>query len=974
MEQITINLKGGEAKKLCAGFGEALEGKRFSYHSYHPGAGEALLLRAREGMNRLRWNSGEAEPGSQAEFVMLCAIASGKGGSHRFTLSAGGKPSCAIFTGDEGGEPRVEGLNGCEARFEERLIDAYGDRHGLLYLKPGWPGGGARMSFELEAEAAGSDDWFILYQYEFARYPRVVWEPVLLAGNVPLQALRVTQDNLFGTGDAEISREGKTLGRLHNADEIRSVRIGIPIRGEEYQMEVRYELDGVWQRSEEIAVRPTVPREVHILPFSHNDIGYTDLQENVLRRQEDNIRTALSEARRTRGYPEEAQARWNLEVLWALEDWWAKAGTEEKGEFLDAVRSGHIGLNALHNNLLSGLCHEEELHRHLDFAREFSEETGIAVETAAVTDIPGFVWGIVEALQAAGVKYFALAPNSGDRVGNIYRQADQPFYWEAPDGKARVLTWIMGAGYAMFHRERIGETGLKKALGYLERLQDTGYPHEIAPLSYTIGGDNGTPDEGLPEFVRDWNEKHASPRWVISTHAMFFQRFMSRNGEGIPVMRGDMTPHWEDGAASTARETKLSRNAADRLQLAQRLFERLRPQELPDFSEAWRKVIFFDEHTWGAWNSVSEPDSESVRSQWEFKRQFALDADRMSRELLDRFTRLDAADIEKGCFPVYNPSGEAGGAMIVLTGEFDGGEVFLDAEGAQYPQQQLYNGRTAIWAEFRAGEARKIVRIERGGWQQRESLSAETAMSSQYFNLEADPETCSVRSLKLADGRELLEGSEGLLRYLYMRGTDRNNLLGVKGGRMLVHSIGEICSEMVLAGEAPGCESYSALLRLFHNEPRLDLEVRLDKAAVRDPESVHIAFPFAEELGILRYDGAGTLIQPELDQLPAACRNFFCPEGLADISSKDRGISVLLLDTPLIEIGGITAELPWMERLDPAAKFYAYAMNNYWHTNYKADQSGEVSFRFTLYAHTAERADEIRRRSRRFREGWPAGI
>ena len=50
--------------------------------------------------------------------------------------------------------------------------------------------------------------------------------------------------------------------------------------------------------------------------------------------------------------------------------------------------------------------------------------------------------------------------------------------------------------------------------------------------------------------------------------------------------------------------------------------------------EAWRNVLLFDEHTWGSWNSVSEPDSPFTLQQWEIKKSYALDADKQSKRLL----------------------------------------------------------------------------------------------------------------------------------------------------------------------------------------------------------------------------------------------------------------------------------------------------------------------------------------------------
>jgi alpha-mannosidase len=38
----------------------------------------------------------------------------------------------------------------------------------------------------------------------------------------------------------------------------------------------------------------------------------------------------------------------------------------------------------------------------------------------------------------------------------------------------------------------------------------------------------------------------------------------------------------------------------------------------------------------------------------------------------------------------------------------------------------------------------------------------------------------------------------------------------------------------------------------------------------------------------------------------------------------------------------------WLRHLDPSGLVFSYVMNNYWETNYKADQEGEVEFRYAL--------------------------
>lgn len=42
-----------------------------------------------------------------------------------------------------------------------------------------------------------------------------------------------------------------------------------------------------------------------------------------------------------------------------------------------------------------------------------------------------------------------------------------------------------------------------------------------------------------------------------------------------------------------------------------------------------------------------------------------------------------------------------------------------------------------------------------------------------------------------------------------------------------------------------------------------------------------------------------------------------------------------------------------MRSLPRTQTFFSYVMNNYWHTNYKADQDGPVTFRYALRPHGA---------------------
>ena len=117
--------------------------------------------------------------------------------------------------------------------------------------------------------------------------------------------------------------------------------------------------------------------------------------------------------------------------------------------------------------------------------------------------------------------------------------------------------------------------------------------------------------------------------------------------------------------------------------------------------------------------------------------------------------------------------------------------------------------------------------------------------------------------------------------------------------------------------------------------------------AVREKDSVHFGFGFQVPGGTVRMETPWAVVRPNVDQLPGACRNWFTVQRWVDVSNADQGITLAPLDAPLLQVGGMTANLlgpvAWEEWLDEAIEsttLYSWAQNNHWFTNYKADQPG----------------------------------
>ena len=391
--------------------------------------------------------------------------------------------------------------------------------------------------------------------------------------------------------------------------------------------------------SREVTLKPVRQMEIFILPHSHNDIGYTALQADVVKKQNSNIETGLRLAKATADYPEGARFKWNVEVLWCVDNY-LRAATPEQARRLHGRRQvrpdrpGRLLLQHPHGPLPPGGTAEPDALRHA----ALGARCGVPIESAMISDVPGL--HLEHRLRhGAGRREILLLRAELLRPHGRHDEgvAEQALLVERPrwqDPRA-LLVPLARLRPGPSHRRRRSAGPLHPGLPG-RAARPTSYPYDITYLRWNVHGDNGSPDEKVADVVRDWNARYAWPRLTISTTATAFRAFERRYGDKLPEYSGDYTPYWEDGAASSALETALNRASAERLVQAETLWAIRDPGPFPAaaFQDAWRNILLYSEHTWGAHNSISQPDLPFVRDQWKVKQAFALDADNQSHALL----------------------------------------------------------------------------------------------------------------------------------------------------------------------------------------------------------------------------------------------------------------------------------------------------------------------------------------------------
>ena len=734
-----------------------------------------------------------------------------------------------------------------------------------------------------------------------------------------------------------------------------------------------------------VKLQPVRKVLVYVLPHSHHDLGYTTLQAEVEEKQMNNIALGIELAAKTASYPPGARFVWNLEVLWGADLFMRRKSDAEKKQLVDAVRKGWVSLSGMYANELTGLCRPEELLQLFRYSKELGAKCGAAVDAAMQSDVPGFTWGTVSAMAQAGIRYFSLAPNWFDRVGTLMLEwQDKPFWALSPSGKEKVLVWIPWTGYGLSHvMKKMDAEFVGK---YQDRLDVVKFPYQISYIRWSGHGDNAEPDPQICEFIRDWSREYEWPKFAISSTSEAFSEFEKRHGKELPEFYGDLTPYWEDGAGSSALETKMSRNAADRLTQAEALGVMLSPgmPRTADVNETWRNILLYSEHTWGAAASVSDSESERTRKQWDFKRDFAVNAEKLSSGLLADVLRAPDAGGDAAAVDVVNSASWARTEVVLLSAAMStAGDRVNDGHGTPVPSQRLATGELAFLAH--EIPAFGSARFHLSGGQPHAPANRvqfkDGVLDNGVLRMKIDATTGNITALtRNGESQNLVDSSQGetLNEYLFLAGSDVAKVQTSGPARISVEEDGPLVVSVRIESAAPGCNSVTRHVRLIAGAEFVELTNVVDKkrgpmnpepgkggaggefAQRGGKESVQFAFPFAIPDGTLRMDIPLAEMRPQADQLPGASKNWLPVGRWIDVSNTQHGVTWVTLDAPMVEIGAVSANLlgsqrdtkVWREHIAPTQKFYSWVMNNHWGTNYRAYQEGVVAFRYALRPHS----------------------
>jgi len=151
--------------------------------------------------------------------------------------------------------------------------------------------------------------------------------------------------------------------------------------------------------------------------------------------------------------------------------------------------------------------------------------------------------------------------------------------------------------------------------------------------------------------------------------------------------------------------------------------------------------------------------------------------------------------------------------------------------------------------------------------------------------------------------------------------------------------------------QARGAHSIKLRFTLPHHEKALHLDMVIDKTFNTAAEAVYVPFPLAIDTPTFHLDLNGVPLEPEAEQLPGSCRDWYGVHRWAEVGNQDVSVTLVPVDSPLIQVGGITTGR-WAYQLDPTeGTLVSWALHNHWDTNFKASQGEDTLLRYRLTSH-----------------------
>lgn len=742
--------------------------------------------------------------------------------------------------------------------------------------------------------------------------------------------------------------------------------------------------------TETVTIEPVRHWRMNLVQHTHTDIGYTRSQMEILAEHLRYIDYALDYCDATDDYPDAAKFRWTCEISWAVSEYLKCRPAEQIARLKQRVKEGRIELATMYLNF-DELPDEQTLAASLAPLKQF-REAGMRAELAMQDDVNGIGWCFSEYFADAGVKYLNMGTH-GHRALICF---DKPtvFWWQSPSGK-KVLAYraehYNQGNFFGVHTDDFGQFETR-VLEYLGQLEAKDYPYDICAAQHSgYFTDNAPPSTKSCEMVRRWNEKYEWPKLRTAVATEFIKTVESDYADRIQTIRGAWPDWWTDGFASGAREAAVSRITHSNIIANQAglSFAKMLGAELPEgmnerIDGINNALLFYDEHTFGYSESVRDPYGLETWEQRSLKQSYAWEAYRYAGLLGENMMGLLQSFVPKANVPsiaVFNTLNwsYSGIAKVYIDHQILPKEKafrIVDEAGHEIPAQAGESRSDGTyWCLYvkdvpALGYARYRVEVldEPRPAAVADDKLADKRVENEWYTIDFDPSRGTIHQLyDKALGKPLLSADAEweMGEFIYEIIDSRHPMEKYTAPQFLRrrperirferYEKGPIWDTYRFRGETVAGREPNNLMveyRVYNVEKKIEVVYRLRKKAVTDPEAIYIAFPYEVEAGKIHLDVPGGNIEAGVDQIPGSSNDWYTVQNFATARSERSQVVMGSPEIPLMQFGAINTGRYEAGAVPQSTNMYSWPMNNYWVTNFNADQMGELQWSYFITSST----------------------
>ena len=976
------------------GYIQSITGEKLEYHSPHPDIKSSLLVRSIDASKYIEWETDsipENIDNNPVSFVWMFGIDVNPE-QHHYDLYINNEKyitfSNPIIT--EKKTWTVTGKNQSELIFRTTMIDKYDDLMGYAILTV--PSSslirGKRQRIKIIGESANSRVWYMTFQAEIEEKTEIIQYDALVEKNGELfHPVRFQFLHLGKPVKGSVNIENRTITTFKLEPGLNIIETNIQEIQKETSFTAHILIENQKPYDMTFTLNPIRHWTIYLVQHAHTDIGYTRPQTEILPEHLRFIDYALDFCDQTDNYPDDARFRWTCETAWPVREYLRCRPASQVERLKKRIAEGRIEVTGLFLNM-SEMLDDHMLAKQLQPLQEFKKH-GINISTAMQNDINGVGWGLVDLLSSAGVHYLSM----GENTHRALKPFDKPtlFRWESPSGN-RILAfrgehYMLGNNLYLINKNM--ETFETAMLAYLDSLKKIGYQYDRFPIHFSgYVTDNSPPSTTACDMVKEWNKKYAWPKLRLAISREFFDYMEAHHAAEFPIYKTAWPDWWMDGFGSAARETAFARKAHTQLTANEGLLAmailagaKIGENTRENIQRIQDDLIFYDEHTFTAAESISDPTCENTILQWNQKAAYIWDAVKKNSLLREEAMGLIQPFIPRRQIPslaVFNTLNHPRSGLIEIYIDHEiitPGKKFRikDETGNIVPAQPL-SSRTdgtywALWVNDIPPLGYKIFDIEN---ETGESISSspnqqtlDHILENQFYCLALDTQKGSIKNLYDKELKQELTDpacSWQPGQFIYERlGKDRHQLELFKleeftrtpWTNIKTDSVydGSIWKSITLTGTVPQCADKNGIsceIRLYKTEKRIEIKYSMRKLPVTDPEAVYIAFPFTLPQAHIQFDVQGGTVIPGKNQLEHSSSDWNAVQDFTAIRNDNQQIVLVSPEIPLQQFGDINLG-KFQKKANPINPYiFSWVLNNYWTTNFLASQEGEFKWSYII--------------------------